>query len=62
MGVYYNGQYYEHASLLDSILHWISIVVRAPFHYTVDGISILSLDLNDYEFYRSFMQEQHAGL
>jgi len=62
IGVYYNGQYYEHASLLDSILHWISIVVRAPFHYTVDGISILSLDLNDYEFYRSFMQEQHAGL
>jgi hypothetical protein len=62
IGVYYDGRFYEHASLLNSLLHWMSIIVKAPFHYSVDGISILSLELNDYEFYRSFMQEQHLRL
>ena len=58
-GIYHNGHFYQHTSVLDCMLHWMKIIISPPFNYVIDGVSILSLDLHDYEFYRLFMQEKH---
>jgi hypothetical protein len=61
-GIYHDGHYYQHNNVLNCMLHWMKIIIEPPFNYVVDGISILSLDLKDYEFYRLFMQEKHLRL
>jgi hypothetical protein len=61
-GVYHDGHFFQHTNVLNCMLHWMKIIIAPPFNYIVDGVSILSLDLGDYEFYRSFMQEKHLRL
>jgi len=61
-GLYHDGHFYQHTNILNCLLHWMRIIIAPPFNYVIDGVSILSMDLHKYEFYRLFMQEKHLRL
>jgi len=62
IGLYYNEVFYEHASVLNAVLHWMQIISGPPFNYIVNGASILSLELHEYDFYRLLVQEKQLRL